>query len=68
VLFDAVTGHFDGDPEAACRYLIDQHPAGWSVLRGDVAALPGFRTRMDPATCATSATATTTATSHPGRR
>jgi hypothetical protein len=26
VQFDAVTGHFDGDPEAACRSLIDQHP------------------------------------------
>jgi hypothetical protein len=29
ILFDAVTAHFDGDPEAACRYLIDQHPAGY---------------------------------------
>jgi hypothetical protein len=35
ILFDAVTGHFAGDPDAACRYLIDQHPAGWSVLGGD---------------------------------
>jgi hypothetical protein len=34
ILFDAVTGNFDGDPDAACRYLIDQHPAGWSVLHG----------------------------------
>jgi hypothetical protein len=48
VLFDAVTGHFDGDPDAAGRYLIDQHPAGWSVLHGDFTAPPGFRTRHDP--------------------
>jgi hypothetical protein len=48
ILFEAVTGHFDGDPEAACRYLIDQHPAGWSVLHGDFHAQPGFRTRHDP--------------------
>jgi hypothetical protein len=33
ILFHAVTGHFGGDPDAACRYLIDQHPAGW-VLHG----------------------------------
>jgi hypothetical protein len=36
VLFDAVTGHFAGDPDAACRYLIDEHPArlvgaGWRL-------------------------------------
>jgi hypothetical protein len=48
VLFDAVTGHFDGDPDAACRYLIDEHPAGWSVLYGDFAAPPGYRTGHNP--------------------
>jgi hypothetical protein len=48
VLFEAVTGHFACDPEAACRYLIDQHPAGWSVLHGDFEAPPGFRLRHDP--------------------
>jgi hypothetical protein len=48
VLHDAVTGHFDGDPDAACRYLIDQHPAGWSVLHGDFAAPPGYRRHPDP--------------------
>jgi hypothetical protein len=48
VLFDAVTGHFDGDPDAACRYLIDQHPAGWSVLHGDFTVPPGYRTGYDP--------------------
>jgi hypothetical protein len=47
-LFDAVTGHFHGDPEAACHYLIDQHPAGWSVLHGDFTAPPGYRTSYDP--------------------
>jgi hypothetical protein len=48
VLFDAVTGHFAGDPDAACRYLIDEHPAGWSVLGGDFTIPPGFQTDPDP--------------------
>jgi hypothetical protein len=48
VLHEAVCGHFDGDPEAACRYLIDEHPAGWSVLHGDFAAPPGYRRHPDP--------------------
>jgi hypothetical protein len=48
VLHDAVCGHFGGDPDAACRYLIDQHPAGWSVLHGDFAAPPGYRRHPDP--------------------
>jgi hypothetical protein len=43
-----VTGHLDGDPDGACRYLIDQHPAGWSVLGGDLTAPPGYRTGHDP--------------------
>jgi len=42
VLFDAVTGHFAGDVNAACRYLIDEHPAGWSFLGGDFTQPPGF--------------------------
>jgi hypothetical protein len=48
VLHEAITGHFDGDTDAACRYLIDQHPAGWSVLHGDFAAPPGYRCHPDP--------------------
>jgi hypothetical protein len=48
VLFDAVTSHFDGDTDAACTYLIDQHPAGWSVLHGDFNAPPGYRHPTDP--------------------
>ena len=48
ILFDAVTSHFDGDPDAACYYLIDQHPAGWSVLGGDFTVPPGYRTGHDP--------------------
>ena len=48
ILFDAVTGHFHGDPDAACHYLIDQHPAGWSVLHGDFTASPGYRTGHNP--------------------
>ena len=48
ILFDAVTGHFAGDPEAAGQYLIDQHPAGWSVLYGDFSAPPGYQRHPDP--------------------
>ena len=48
VLFDAVTGHFGGDTDAACTYLIDQHPAGWSVLHGDFTTPPGYRLPTDP--------------------
>ena len=48
ILFDAVTSHFDGDPDAARYYLIDQHPAGWSVLGGDFTVPPGYRTGHDP--------------------
>jgi hypothetical protein len=31
LLHGAVGGQFDGDPDAACRYLIDQHPARENV-------------------------------------
>jgi hypothetical protein len=48
ILFDAVTGHFGGDPQAACQYLIDQHPAGWSVLYGDFSVPPGYQHHPDP--------------------
>ena len=48
VLFEAVTGHFAGDPDAACQYLIDQHPAGWSVLYGDFSARPGYQHHPAP--------------------
>jgi hypothetical protein len=48
ILFDAVTDHFAGDIDAACRYLIDQHPAGWSVLHGDFTISAGFRTGRHP--------------------
>jgi hypothetical protein len=48
VLVEAVTGHFGGDPDAACSYLIDQHPAGWSVLHGDFTTPPGYRHPTDP--------------------
>jgi hypothetical protein len=47
ILFDAVTGHFTGDPEAACQYLIDQHPAGWSVLGGDFTVPAGYQVGPD---------------------
>jgi hypothetical protein len=49
VLFEAVTGHFAGDPDAACQYLIDQHPAGWSVLSGDFSVPPGYQHHPAPA-------------------
>ncbi len=48
VLFDAVIGHFAGDPDAACHYLIDEHPAGWSVLHGDFNTPPGYQHYPDP--------------------
>jgi hypothetical protein len=48
ILFNAVTGHFAGDPDAACRYLIDEYPAGWSVMGGDFTIPAGFRTGHDP--------------------
>jgi hypothetical protein len=48
VLFEAVTGHFGGDTQAACSYLIDQHPAGWSVLHGDFTTPPGYQHPTDP--------------------
>jgi hypothetical protein len=48
ILFDAVTGHFAGDSDAACTYLIDEHPAGWSVLHGDFTTPPGYRLSTDP--------------------
>jgi hypothetical protein len=47
ILFDAVTGHFAGDPEAACRYLIDEHRAGWSVLGGDFTIPAGYQAGSD---------------------
>jgi hypothetical protein len=48
ILFDGVTGHFAGDIDAACRYLIDEHPAGWSVLGGDFTIPAGFRAGRHP--------------------
>jgi hypothetical protein len=48
ILFDAVTDHFAGDIDAACHYLIDEHPAGWSVLHGDFSIPAGFRTGRHP--------------------
>jgi len=47
VLFDAVNGHFAGDVDAAHRYLIDDHPAGWSYLGGDFTKPTGFARRID---------------------
>jgi hypothetical protein len=47
ILFDAVTGHFAGDPDAACHYLIDQHPAGWSLLGGDFTIQAGYQVGSD---------------------
>ena len=68
ILFDAVTGYFAGDIDAACRYLIDEHPAGWSVLHGDFTIPAGFRPAVTRRIWAISATATATARSHPARR
>jgi hypothetical protein len=48
ILFEAVTGHFGGDLQAAGQYLIDAHPAGWSVLHGDFSLPPGHQRHPDP--------------------
>jgi hypothetical protein len=47
VLFGAVTGHFAGDVDAARRYFIDDHPAGWSYLGGDFTKPAGFARGID---------------------
>jgi len=45
VLFEAVTGHFAGDVDAARGYFLDDHPAGWSHLGGDFTKPTGYLTR-----------------------
>ena len=60
VLFEAVTCHFAAEVDAARRYFIDDHPAGWSQLGGDFTRLTGYLAAGR--TTATSATATATAT------
>jgi hypothetical protein len=68
VLHEAVTGSFAGDVEAARRYLIDEHPAGWSYLGGDFTKPAGFVEGLAASTtAATSATATAIATTSPPR-
>jgi hypothetical protein len=42
VLFEAVTGHFAGNVDAARSYFIDDHPAGWSQLGGDSTRPTGY--------------------------
>ncbi|PYC66039.1 hypothetical protein C7C46_31865 [Streptomyces tateyamensis] len=32
ILLTSVQGHFAGNTEAAARYYLDEHPAGWSRL------------------------------------
>lgn len=45
-LFAAIRGHFEGDIEAALRFLIDDHPAGWSTINGaDLSQPSGFEER-----------------------
>lgn len=42
-LFHAIRDHFKGDIEAALKFLIDDHPAGWSAICGrDWSLEPGF--------------------------
>ena len=42
-LFEAYNGHFKRDSRAMLRYLIDDHPAGWSTINGaDFTQPPGF--------------------------
>lgn len=47
-LLDTVRGHFAGDVQAAVKFLIDDHPAGWSSINGADFSLPaGFRAYGD---------------------
>lgn len=42
-LFDLYNGHFKKDLNAMLKYLIDDHPGGWSSInRADFRASPGF--------------------------
>ncbi|GAA1215392.1 hypothetical protein GCM10009665_01520 [Kitasatospora nipponensis] len=40
-LLTAVRGHFGGDIQAAARFYLDDHPAGWERLGTDFRAMPG---------------------------
>lgn len=45
-LFDIFNGHFKRDMRAMLKYLLDDHPAGWSTINGhDFALDPGFDSR-----------------------
>lgn len=47
-LFAYRNGFFGGDTEAMLRYLVDEHPAGWSTINGkDLGRKPGFHEGMD---------------------
>lgn len=42
-LFEVFNGHFKRDMGAMLKYLIDEHPAGWSTINGrDFAKEPGY--------------------------
>lgn len=42
-LFTARNRHFKRDTQAMLKYLLDDHPAGWSTInRGDFAERPGY--------------------------
>ncbi|WP_051970813.1 hypothetical protein [Kitasatospora azatica] len=50
ILLAAVQGHFGGDPQAAARFYLDEHPAGWYELGLDFTTTPGYtETRPHPA-------------------
>jgi len=43
-LFELHRGHFRGDLAAMVKFLIDDHPAGWSTINeADFTLVPGFR-------------------------
>jgi hypothetical protein len=56
ILFDAVTGPFTGDPDAACYYLIDQHPA--ATATATVTSHPARRSPSRPPATPSSTTPT----------
>lgn len=48
-LFSLFNGHFKRDLNAMLKYLIDEHPAGWSTINGaDFTLKPGFGERSRP--------------------
>ena len=47
-LYTAYNGHFEKDIEKMLKFLIDDHPAGWStIVHADFSKEPGFNIGLD---------------------